>query len=150
MIRSCRHRDLKRFYERDIRARVEADHHGEIVSIDMDSGTWAVGEDILDAVDPAGAASRGNQCLVPAGRLPGGAQVRRQVLGDRPVIPGTVNASYEVVGSLTVQGPSGLTRQIEAEIDTVFTGFLSLPPALVPELSINGTETVSELIMLDK
>ena len=66
------------------------------------------------------------------------------------MIPGTVNASYEVVGSLTVQGPSGLTRQIEAEIDTVFTGFLSLPPALVTELSINGTETVSELIMLDK
>lgn len=38
-------------YERDIRARVEADHHGEIVSIDVDSGTWAVGDDILDAVD---------------------------------------------------------------------------------------------------
>ncbi|MCE2467534.1 MAG: hypothetical protein J4G06_05865 [Caldilineaceae bacterium] len=38
-------------YERHIRARVEADHHGEIVSIDVDSGTWAVGDDILDAVD---------------------------------------------------------------------------------------------------
>ena len=38
-------------YERDIRTRVEEDHHGEIVSIDVDSGTWAVGDDILDAVD---------------------------------------------------------------------------------------------------
>ena len=53
MTRSYRHPGLKCFYERDIRARVEADpdHHGKIVSIDMDSGTWAVGEDILDAVD---------------------------------------------------------------------------------------------------
>ncbi len=66
------------------------------------------------------------------------------------MIPGAVNASYEAVGSLTVQDPSGLTRQIEAVIDTGFTGFLSLPPALVAELSINETETVSELIMLDK
>ena len=38
-------------YERDIRARVEADYHGEIVSIDVDSRTWVVGDDILDAVD---------------------------------------------------------------------------------------------------
>ena len=38
-------------YERDIRARVEADHLGEIVSIDVVSGTWAIGDDILDAVD---------------------------------------------------------------------------------------------------
>ena len=38
-------------YERDIRARAEADHHGRIVSIDVDSGTWAAGDDILDAVD---------------------------------------------------------------------------------------------------
>ncbi len=41
----------KDIYERDIRERVEADHHGEIVSIDVDSGSWAVGEDVLEAVD---------------------------------------------------------------------------------------------------
>ena len=38
-------------YEHDIRHKVEADHHGEIVSIDVDSGKWAIGDDILDAVD---------------------------------------------------------------------------------------------------
>ncbi len=38
-------------YERDIRTQVEADHHGEIVSIDIDSGNWAIGGDILEAVD---------------------------------------------------------------------------------------------------
>ena len=65
------------------------------------------------------------------------------------MIPGAVNASFEAVLSLTVQGPSGLTRQIEA-VDTGFTRFLSLPPALVTESSINETETVSEFVMLDK
>ena len=38
-------------YERDIRRQVEADHIGEIVSIDVDSGSWAIGDDILEAVD---------------------------------------------------------------------------------------------------
>ena len=38
-------------YERDIRRQVETDHHGEIVSIDVDTGLWAIGDDILDAVD---------------------------------------------------------------------------------------------------
>ena len=38
-------------YERDIRAQVEADHHGEIVSIDVASGRWAIGDSVLEAAD---------------------------------------------------------------------------------------------------
>ena len=38
-------------YERDIRPQVETDHHGRIVSIDVNSGSWAIGDDILQAVD---------------------------------------------------------------------------------------------------
>ena len=38
-------------YERDIRAQVEADHFGEIVSIDVESGSWGIGDTILEAVD---------------------------------------------------------------------------------------------------
>ena len=38
-------------YERDIRHKVEADHHGEIVSIDVDTGLWAMGEELRDAVE---------------------------------------------------------------------------------------------------
>ena len=41
----------KEIYERNIRPLVEADHHGEVVSIDVDSGSWAIGEDVLEAVD---------------------------------------------------------------------------------------------------
>ncbi len=36
-------------YERDIRAQVEADHDGEYVAIDVNSGCWAVAEDLLAA-----------------------------------------------------------------------------------------------------
>ena len=38
-------------YERDIRRQVEADHHGEIVAIDVDSGRWAVADGEVFAVD---------------------------------------------------------------------------------------------------
>ena len=41
----------KEIYERNIRPIVEDDHHGEVVSIDVDSGSWAMGEDVLEAVD---------------------------------------------------------------------------------------------------
>ena len=36
-------------YERDIRPQVEADHDGEYVAIDVDSGVWVVSDDLLAA-----------------------------------------------------------------------------------------------------
>ena len=36
-------------YERDIRQKVEADHHGEIVAIDVNSGNWAIAENVTTA-----------------------------------------------------------------------------------------------------
>ncbi len=38
-------------YERDILHKVEADHHGEIVSIDVDTGIWVIGEELREAVE---------------------------------------------------------------------------------------------------
>ena len=38
-------------YERDIRQQVEADHHGEVVAIDVDTGSWAVGDNVIAATD---------------------------------------------------------------------------------------------------
>ena len=52
------------------------------------------------------------------------------------MIQGEVNDAYEAVISLTVQGPSGQATEVEAVIDTGFTGFLSLPSALVTELGL--------------
>ena len=38
-------------YERDIRPRVEADHHGEVVAIDLESGEYAIADPALSAAD---------------------------------------------------------------------------------------------------
>ena len=38
-------------YKRDIRHQLVADHHGEFVAIDVDSGRWAVASDTMEAVD---------------------------------------------------------------------------------------------------
>ena len=38
-------------YERDVRAQVEADHDGEFVAIDVESGKWAVARELLAASD---------------------------------------------------------------------------------------------------
>ena len=40
----------KEIYERNIRPQLEADHHGEIVAIDVDSGKWAVADGEVVAV----------------------------------------------------------------------------------------------------
>ena len=41
----------KEIYERDIRSRVEADHHGEVVAIDVDTGYWATGDNVIAAAE---------------------------------------------------------------------------------------------------
>ena len=40
----------REIYERDIRPLVEADHHGEVVAIDVDSGDYAIGDMVVTAV----------------------------------------------------------------------------------------------------
>ena len=52
------------------------------------------------------------------------------------MIEGMVNASYEPVVTLSVHGPSGQTREIEAVVDTGFSGFLTVTPALAAELGL--------------
>ena len=47
-----------------------------------------------------------------------------------------MNASREAVIRLAVQGPSGQARDIEAVIDTGFTGFLTVTPLLAEELAL--------------
>ena len=52
------------------------------------------------------------------------------------MIQGVVNAAYEAVVSLTLQSAEGRTQEIEAVVDTGYTGFLTLPPAFVNELEL--------------
>ena len=41
----------KEIYEREIRQKVEDAHHGEIISIDVESGDWAIGDSVIAATD---------------------------------------------------------------------------------------------------
>ena len=41
----------KEIYERDIRSKVEPDHHGKVVAIDVDTGQWAMGDNVIAATD---------------------------------------------------------------------------------------------------
>ncbi len=52
------------------------------------------------------------------------------------MIEGVVNAAYEPVIILSVQGPSGQSSEVEAVVDTGFTGFLTVTPALATELGL--------------
>lgn len=52
------------------------------------------------------------------------------------MIEGMVNTAYEPVVTLALHGPAGQTREIRAVIDTGFTGFLTVTPALATELGL--------------
>ena len=52
------------------------------------------------------------------------------------MIEGVVNSAYEAVIPLSLRGPAGQAQEVEAVIDTGFTGFVTLPPALVAELGL--------------
>ena len=52
------------------------------------------------------------------------------------MITGSVNANYEAIIHLSVRGPGGQEREVDAVIDTGFNGFLTLPPALVTALDL--------------
>ena len=52
----------KEIYERNIRHLVEADHHGQVVAIDVGSGSYALGENAI-------AASQGLRAQHPDARV---------------------------------------------------------------------------------
>ena len=52
------------------------------------------------------------------------------------MIQGVVNGALEAIVVLSVTGPLGLTRDIEAVVDTGFDGFLFLPAELTEDLDL--------------
>ena len=52
------------------------------------------------------------------------------------MIEGAVNASCEAVVTLPLQGLEGRTRDIEAVVDTGYTGALTLPTTVVADLRL--------------
>ena len=52
------------------------------------------------------------------------------------MIEGAVNARWEAVVDLRIQGSDGRAEEIEAVVDTGYQGFLALPAAVVAELDL--------------
>lgn len=53
------------------------------------------------------------------------------------MIAGTVAAGYEPMVAVHVRGAAGVTLDVDAQIDTGFTGFLTLPPAAIARLGLS-------------
>lgn len=64
------------------------------------------------------------------------------------MIEGIVNAAYQAVIPLFLQGPAGQVRQVEAVVDTGFNRYLILPPSLVAELGL-GLTGRSRVVLAD-
>ncbi|MCY3911806.1 MAG: clan AA aspartic protease [Chloroflexi bacterium] len=52
------------------------------------------------------------------------------------MIEGVVNDAHEAVVTLSLQGPDGQAQDIEAVIDTGYSGFLTVPTTLAKELDL--------------
>ena len=52
------------------------------------------------------------------------------------MIEGFVNANLEAVVPISIRGPQGQAREVDAVIDTGYSGSLTLPPTLVAELEL--------------
>ena len=52
------------------------------------------------------------------------------------MIEGVVNAAFEAIVTLPVQGPAGQLLEVDAVMDTGFNRFLTLPTSLVSELGL--------------
>ena len=52
------------------------------------------------------------------------------------MIEGVVNDAYEAVVALSLMGPDGQSQDIEAVVDTGYSGFMTLPAELVSELGL--------------
>ena len=52
------------------------------------------------------------------------------------MVTGTVNARYEMMIKLPVRNSTGQQQEIEAVLDSGFTGSLTLPPSLIASLGL--------------
>jgi clan AA aspartic protease len=62
------------------------------------------------------------------------------------MIRGAVNARYEAVLQLRFRGPSGNEFDLDVVIDTAFTGFLTLPPAIVAALNLSNPSEIETVL----
>ena len=52
------------------------------------------------------------------------------------MIEGAVNSGRQAVITLSIHGPTGRTREVDAVIDTGYSEYLTLPPTIVRQLEL--------------
>lgn len=62
------------------------------------------------------------------------------------MINGVVNAHLELTLRLTLRGPNGQVRRVNAVVDTGFNGSLTLPPALIAQLGLSWDRCGSAIL----
>ena len=65
------------------------------------------------------------------------------------MIEGTINARYEAVIPVRIQGPDRRALEIEAVVDTGYNGFLTLPEAVVAQLALPYSHAVPVILADD-
>ena len=86
--------------------------------------------------EPAGETPGGSQRPVRARRLPDGRQHGGRAPAENRLIEGAVNSWRQAVITLSIHGPTGRTREVDAVIDTGYSEYLTLPPTIVRQLAL--------------
>ena len=123
-------------YDRRIRPELESENRGQFVAIDVNSEQFEIGDDLIEICRRLRA--RQPDAQVALIRIGGGGIDR---LGYHPhrgrvMIQGAINARFEPALTLTLLDQADNPLLIDASIDTGFSGFVALPPALVVHLAL--------------
>lgn len=121
-------------YERQIRSKVEEGNRGRYIAIDVETGEYEIGEDYHSLArriltrKPEAALCVLRIGYAAVGRLGGGEGCA--------MITGEVTPDKEAIIKLNVRGPSGKEQEVTAVLDTGYTEFLTLPPAIIAALGL--------------
>jgi len=124
----------KDIYEQAIRPQVEPQHIGKFVAIDIETGDWEMDADDYTATERLLKLSARTD-VACACRVKGHISPRiAQPYVTIPMIVGNVNRYREPVVRLMLHDAAGALIEIDAVVDTGFTGSLTLPLASIRSL----------------
>ncbi len=123
-----------KIYAEQVSAHLKPADKGKLVAIDIETGEFEVDADQLTACHRLRATAESTN-LDGAGWLGLCAPIRRARAAERFMIAGTV-VNSEARISFTLRGSGGRERQIEAIVDTGYTGSLTLPPSVIAALGL--------------
>ena len=101
----------KEIYDRDIRSKIEDGHRGDVVAIDVDTGNWAIGDNVTRPRTACGRSAQCGQRLERTGGVSYATARRGPSPEERPVIEGVISLAYGQTrpsqATLPLGGPYG-------------------------------------------